>query len=419
MNDINQITDPNTRFVSGPVNVIRLEGDIHGIKKVIYLFMDFHMSVNDQTQCENIFSKDVQKYFTDNFYKLNEGSNIYDFFVELYPTELADDTYKKGISSKDYKEKYIEEVVKLFRKIFRYDPRKNKVHVNKLFKNVRLHYLDIRDYYKHNIAQRVSEMTDIAADFMSNDSIDLRDLERIIKLMQIMRDHLQYIINVLAKRSDKNIETPKIINYRNRSVLDSRAIEYLANKIKNSYNHPDIKKAMHELIDLSISNFKLAISEIDDASKRFYSYADIINESSGRLVRDENSSYLYTYGLSTNTIRQMIVDIANSVDSLVDERFTEFFARFTDIYFLRRFLDKDYITNAIVYSGAMHSNTYIYFLINFFNFKITHASYSKIKDMNKLTNEIKKRSLMEIQELILPDKFAQCSNMENFPEEFL
>ena len=33
----------------------------------------------------------------------------------------------------------------------------------------------------------------------------------------------------------------------------------------------------------------------------------------------------------------MIVDIANRVDNLMDEKVIEFFARFTDIFFLRRF----------------------------------------------------------------------------------
>jgi hypothetical protein len=193
----------------------------------------------------------------------------------------------------------------------------------------------------------------------------------------------------------------------------------LANKIKKSYNYADVKKAMLDLINNTINNFDIAIREIDDATVRFDKYAQIINNSNNRLIKDENTSYIYSYGLSTYTIRDMIVDILNTVESLIDERFVEFFARFTDIYFLRRFLDKDYITNAITYSGALHSNTYVHFLVNVFDFKVTHASYSKIKDMNKLTNEIKKRSAMQVQGLILPEEFEQCSDMNHFPEEFL
>ncbi|XWV26914.1 hypothetical protein QJ857_gp0136 [Tupanvirus soda lake] len=420
MTDINEFNDPNARRVSGPVNVIRLEGEIHGIPKVLYLFMDYHIPVSEQTQCENVFSEDVQKYFVNNFYKLNEASNVYDFFVEIYPSELADDRYRRGISGVDSKEKYIEEVVKMFRKIFRYDPRRNRVQVNKLFKNVRLHYLDIRDYYKHSVADQVSEMTRFAHRFKNTDNIDPRGLDKIISLMQLMKDHMEYIISILGRRSHKtNQLKPKIIKQNNRSNLDTQAIEYLANKIKKLYNHNDVKNAMLELIDLTIDNFNLAINEINDATRRFINYSNVVQNTGNKLVKDDNTTYKYAYGLTSYTIREMIIDIVNTVERLLDERFIEFFARFTDIYFLRRFLDKDYITNGIVYSGALHSNTYIYFLVKFFNFRITHASYSKIKDFNKLTNEIKKRSLMTIQELILPETLVQCSNLDSFPEEFM
>src|SRR5687768_7028450 len=128
MTDINPITDPNKQMVNGPVNVLRLEGTIHDTKKVIYLFMDYHMQVHNQTQCDNIFSEDVHKYFTINFHKLNQSKKMYDFFVEIYPSELADDRYRKGLVQMNPKDKYIEEVVKFFRKIFRYDPKKNKVY---------------------------------------------------------------------------------------------------------------------------------------------------------------------------------------------------------------------------------------------------------------------------------------------------
>nr|QZX43387.2 hypothetical protein [Mimivirus sp.] len=124
MSGINEITDPKSRMVSGPVNVIRLQGNVHGINKVIYLFLDYHMELNKQTQCENIFSQDVQKYFANNFYNLNKGSKTYDFFLEIFPTELAETIDTQDIVPVDYKDMYIEEVVKLFKKLFRYDPKK-------------------------------------------------------------------------------------------------------------------------------------------------------------------------------------------------------------------------------------------------------------------------------------------------------
>ena len=421
MTDINPITDPDSRMVSGPVNVLRLEGMIGNTPKVIYLFMDYHIAVRSQTQCANVFSQDVQKYFANNFYRLSQGSKsqMYDFFLEIYPSEVAGDQYRKRLDNMfaDSKEKYIEEVVKFFKKIFRYDSRKNKVYVNKLFKNVRLHYLDIRRYYKHSLQDKIFEITEITNKMMKDDNLTINDLEKIIDVMIGIKEHLQYIIDVLTSAPTKKVPRTKIIKAETRA-LDLDALDYLANKIKTVYTHNNVKKTMLELIDASVKNFNLTIDEIDTYIKEFDNYINRLRNSDGRLIKDANSTYLFTYGLSNYTIREMLVDVVNKMDRLTDERIVEFFARFTDIYFLRRFLDKDYITNAITYTGALHSNTYVYILVNYFDFKITHASYSKYKDMNKLSDEISRRTHIEIQELILPEFLDQCSNMNLFPTDF-
>ena len=42
--------------INGPVNVVRLEGNINDISKVIYFMFDFHNNVNNQTKCNDIRS---------------------------------------------------------------------------------------------------------------------------------------------------------------------------------------------------------------------------------------------------------------------------------------------------------------------------------------------------------------------------
>ena len=406
--------NPNKVNVNGPVNVVRLEGDVDNIKKVIYLFLDYHIDVRFQTQCKNVFSDDIQKYFINSFYELGSKDKIYDFFVEIYPSELSNRKFR----SKDYKEKYIEEVVKFFRKIFKYDSKKNKVMVNKFFKNIRLHYIDIRDYYKLSIHSKMMQMNNIAHKFMTTDRIDTLSLDKIIKLMEEMREHLQLIINILTKDPQK-VSREKIIKERFDADLDLNVIKYLAKKIKTSYKHPDVKKIMNNFIMDSVNNFKATIKFIAESRQIFIDYGDRIDQSEGKLVPDDNTSYIYSYGLSTYTIRYMIVDIVNRVEKLFEENFVEFFARFTDIYFLRRFLDKDYITNVVAYTGALHSITYIHVLINYFGFKITHASYTQISDLKKLNSEIRKKSQMDIQPFVLPETLEQCSDMTKFPSNFL
>ena len=89
-----------------------------------------------------------------------------------------------------------------------------------------------------------------------------------------------------------------------------------------------------------------------------------------------------------------------------------------DIYFLRRFLDKDYITNGIVYMGIYHIAFYCYVLVKYFNFKITHIANDTIS-IKKLEMKIKKEKFSkDIIKTLMDKKLNQCSNLSIFPEGF-
>ena len=420
----NNLADPNSIMVSGPINVLRLEGGINGVKKVIYLFMDYHVEVDEQLQCSNVFSTDVQKYFAESFYDLN-GDNediTYDFFLEIYPSELTGRHDRGDFDGPELKDHYIEEVVKFFRKIFNYDPKKNRVVSNQMFSKIRLHYLDVRNYYEANINEVNKEIASIVEAFVESNNIPTDDLQEVVHQLDRLKRHLILVLDVLSTKP-KVISKSRIINgsrEEEREINEMPNVDtmiYLTDKIKNIYSDKRIQTVMNELLAQSINNFKHTIEDIDSIKKTLKRYIKTLDDTDQRLIKDSNSSYIYTYGLSEVSKRNIITNIVNETDVLADEKVVEFFARFTDIYFLRRFLDKPYITNAIVYCGAMHTNTYVHTLVNKFNFKITHASYSKgsIADLN---SQVKRRSLMEIRELILPPEFSQCSDLTNFPKKF-
>jgi len=96
----------------------------------------------------------------------------------------------------------------------------------------------------------------------------------------------------------------------------------------------------------------------------------------------------------------------------------------TDFYFLRRFLDKDYINTAICYTGLAHLSHLSFILVNKFNFKVTHLS-GKVNeyDIDKINQSINELSeynpekMYKIIDFTNPD-FLQCSNMFNFPENY-
>lgn len=419
--DSNFITDPSRLMINGPINIVRLEGMVNGIKKIIYLFMDIHIDVSDQTQCQNIFSQDIHKYFINTFTQLNNQQQMYDFFLEVYPSELHNNSVSK-YSIVEQKLRYIDEVSKIFSKIFNYDSKKDRVMVNKMFKRVRFHYLDIRDYYEESAIEMSEETVSLADQFMANDMISVSKLKNIIKLLRQVRDHIAEVVNILenppkiSELIDKRPIITDMGSFNQDIYKDRESLRYLARKISYIYKHLNVKDKINKLLIDSIDNFKSLIRNYNKMIKKFNSYVDLLVKSRNRFVKTPKSSYLYGYGIDSYTEREMIVDIVNSVNKAHDEGFIEYFARFTDVYFLRRFLDKDYITNAIVYSGSFHSFSYIHFLINEFDFKITHTSYSTDTNMSSLTKSIKGIKLMETKKFFSPPIFYQCSEISDFPE---
>jgi hypothetical protein len=90
-----------------------------------------------------------------------------------------------------------------------------------------------------------------------------------------------------------------------------------------------------------------------------------------------------------------------------------------DLFLLRRFLDKDYVTNTITYTGAHHSINYIRLLVKYFDFDITHCSYIKNNDISSATTKIKKsKKNEELKELFFTPIFIQCSDLGSFPKLF-
>ena len=261
--------NPNIRQINGPFNVVRLEGTVHGINKVIYLFMDAHMDISDQTECLNVFSLDLHQYFANTFYRLNESSKIYDFFFEIYPTRIPLVDYEDEFMLK--KQKYIWQVYKFFKKIFKYNKKKNKVEISNLFKNIRLHYLDLRDYFESHIMGKIRTINGLTNDITNNGlSVDI--LEDIIGTLKNVKEDLVNIINILK---NANIDTNRktiIIKEKDRDITEETTLKYLAYKFRYRYNHPDIKNILNNQLDKLLKNFIEYIKFIDSATKEIEKY---------------------------------------------------------------------------------------------------------------------------------------------------
>lgn len=431
--------NPEIVQVNGPVNVVRMEGYIENIKKIIYIFMDFHINVDNQLACDNVFRQDIENYFAKSFSKLNGSDIIYDFFMETWTMNLENISFGLPIKTKyNFKDMYILEVLKLFRKLFKFNPDINKVSISEYFTNLRLHYLDIRTFFERDYYF-------ILKDFSLGISIrGIDNVEYLHYIIDFLNNFIHYCdaLNKIIIDIENNkypVKKVNIINFFKSNNLKRTSDElekenydeliYLIHKMFYSYKHDNIKIIMQKQFDNIKINLKTLIndsnsiiefiSNILNVSKNVYD-GNIINLNGkinyGKLTKN-NRTGSYNYGLAYEQIEKIKFGLSLDLNYLADN-LRNFFIMFMDIFFIRRFLDKDYITNGISYTGAAHSVVYIDILSKLFDFKITHFSYSKITDLDKLNSEIIGLSGNDLQEIFFPEKITQCSDITNFPKNF-
>lgn len=423
--------DKKIKQINGPINVARLEGRINGVKKVIYVFMDFHVDVSEQTECENIYSKDIQKYFVENFDRLNTQPKIYDFFLEIMPTRIQNIKYGYNFPiPHHYRDKYIGEVVKLFRKLFVFDPDKNKVSISTYFTKVRLHYMDIRDYFEKYYFDIFNKVFSVSSHMSCQNVIILNNLELIINIFNDFKTYLQELYNIIESYiSSKNKPPNKkvIIKYEQVSerkpqtleeqkISDFENLNYLLDKIYNKYTNKKIQTIIIDEIKKLNEQIMILIDVLQNTIIQYTKIRNTYQNSRDKLIKSPIDDY--GWGLHSIVIRNMITFINNSIYEIYVQ-FVRTFALLMDLYFLRRFLDKNYITNAITYTGIAHSANYIDILVRKFDFKVTHTSYSKIPNMDELNSRIMdSKNIGDVEELFFPETLFQCSDMTHFPENF-
>ena len=106
-----------------------------------------------------------------------------------------------------------------------------------------------------------------------------------------------------------------------------------------------------------------------------------------------------------NNFLDNLLSAFNELDIFVIKLYT----MITDIYFLRRILDKNYIKNIITYCGRYHAFNYIYFLIKFCDFKIIKIYDSHDLTINDIIEKFKEiEYIQEIYILFKLEKPKQC-----------
>lgn len=363
--------------INGPINVLRVEGTINNVKKVLYVFMDIHVELGTQTKCDDYLSEDITRYLKKELLK-NKDKTI-DFFMEYRITDPESDF-------SNLKQKYLHEMWDFF-----YSNYKNK---GKEFKNVRVHYVDIR----HNMLFSLQHILKNYYCYFNND------------------DHYNNIIKEYDKHVDYINEIHDIITGKISKHTISSAKEF--SKIFDKYKHKNIQHKLLILIDKFVDT-KNKMIQLVNVNKKLLSehflkcHASFTDKGYYALVKDDESELQYGYDDSN------IIDKLNKNHRDIYFVYVESLSNIMDVYFLRRFCDKEYITNGIFYGGSAHCVQYINFLVNQFDFKITHASYT-FKPIDEINDLLKKKlyEWKDILYLFFPPVLNQCSDISFFPDNF-
>lgn len=367
------------KFIDGPTNYAILKGKINGIEKNINLFMDTHNKIDAQTKCDSFDSVEISHYL---YNKIKTAQKTLDFFMEIRLSELDEPmTNKKDI--------YIKEVTELFKSEFVIEKinEKDLVRYSKSNPNVRLHYLDIRDnlglFEVSNIAKyKMSKVYNLLKNVKSNDenTMDKYKKKIIDYLNQInvqineLKNNKNYVIQNNLENYDKTTQKQK----------------YYLNKIINVYNDDELKNNIIEFVDNNWNKFEKDFNLT-------YSNINYCLESWNMIETDE---YVRINCQNMDMLIDFIYEIIN-----------DFYSLFTDIFLLRRILDKNYINDCICYTGTQHSLNYIIFLVKYYDFEIIHIN--KIENnLDEIIKKIKKsNNVLEIYKLFGLKKIIQCIKM--------
>lgn len=379
--------------INGPTNVVRMEGFFSGIKKIIYLFMDFHVSLTVETKCQTYPNLDFHQYFSLN------TENITRVIDLMFEGHLSDTKKPNNM----YRKKYIEEASDYFN--YKFNESMTKKRKGEKV-DVRFHYIDVRDSIDGDINDYIYMLQD-SIKTLRHDSTTMtyKTVENIRKIVTYIKDKMKILQKLLSDDS----------------IAQEEDIPEIIKKIKHIYKHRIVFENMRELFNHIDDLFFAVIYKLDALIKTIDRHMYMIDVIQNYKLHYSKVNNGYFYGIPNEEYIDFVDDIVKKVIYIGDVS-TILFADIMDVYFLRRFMDKDYITHAVVYTGAAHSINYIQHLLTKYNFKITHASYSFENDMEKLNLHLKQYSdttdRTEYEKCFYSPILKQCSDVSHFPKNF-
>jgi hypothetical protein len=395
------------KLVSGPVVCFRLEGYVDKIKKVVYLFGDIHEDIEYQSQCPSWKSDDFIRYFTKTMSKTNKKKQ-YDLLFESTTTRNYDN-FTRNINNKDI---YITELEKYFKNTINIvnNNGKNKNIGSKDEPNLRIHNINIRNDIYIQIGDYQTQLYKLFKIIYESNNLYDNDIDTIKNISEKYINLLQYILACIANNKST-------LNNEYISEDEIKKIKKYAYKINHNYTHKEIYNILIKKSDIykRIFDFQDEIEKIllnlCEDSTIFFEH---LSNNNG--ILHKINKHFSGYYVSFFTKVEKLFNLFKNA-SLFSDTSIQIGVYLMDLYTLKRLLDKDYIENAIIYSGNMHNFNYLYTLVKNFNFNITHTTTKlSAKEIENLifTNNLGEDLYVKI----MPYKLLQCIDMSDFPDNF-
>lgn len=372
----------NINNISGPVAVVKLEGEIEGKKKEILLFGDYHYQMINQNECQEYDSISI-KQFLINVFK-NTKKPI-DFFLEISPSMY------ETVSQED--KNYVDIYLNNLRYFFVKEMKKPT------FEKIRFQYSDIRNIL-YTILHDFLFDNQIIENITRSRNIYLSEIEFLIKKAEIVSHSVNIII--LALKSNRE-------QFNKLTKQEKKANPEIEVYMKN------IRKLVFDIDSKEVKNqiriiLKKSLVGIIESMNKIIKQLNIIKNR----IEKQNS---YSYYEIDKTIYKLGTDVRKGINMAMG-----FYVLVTDIYTIRRMLDKKYVNTAIYYGGAQHMTNILNILVNNFGFKVKDQ-FSQDKDLIKIDrNYIEKYykvynfdSLAEKSNPIL----EQCVNISKFKNSLI
>jgi hypothetical protein len=383
-------------LISGPINAARIEGSINGINKILYIFMDYHLPCDKQMQCPDTIDNDIVQYIDKNIRNVPVNTT-YDFFVESFPSDLNDNLTTA-------KRRYIDEVIRYFKISKKNNNDKNNNDKNNNVKKViRYHHIDVREQAEKQIVRNIHNIKNELRESIFDKNI--KDTDFILNNVKFLQSLVQYFYDLV---------------YQDNITGDERVAYKPLKKMFIKYNNKNVKDIITNFVNNKMKNTFTNIFTLLDSLNREINFAiDKLHHKKNTLVL--HTSYFEHFYSYSPDINAMVLNLnqAQQTVNILDRQLIVLLSHFVDIYFLRRFLDKDYVKNCIAYVGIYHACQIIHFLVNKLDFKVTHVSYSYPENIDKLNEHIKTSPFdYEFAKCFYPDILTQCSDITNFPSNF-